>query len=59
MLRTCKSSTAIIAWFLLIVLDALCRKSERAFAMRAWMRCTRAFALFQFDEPLTVRAMRC
>src|SRR6185312_7846563 len=58
MLRTCKSSTAIIAWFLLIVFDALCRKSARTFAMRAWIRWTRVFAFTQFLEPLTLRAMR-
>src|ERR1700692_1142300 len=33
MLRTCKSSIHTIAWFLLICVEALCRKSFRAFAM--------------------------
>jgi hypothetical protein len=35
--RTFKSSIHTIAWFLLIVVEALCRWSRRALTMRAWI----------------------
>ena len=55
MLRTCKSSRHTIAWFWLIVVVALCRKSRRALPMQEWMRWTRAFAFFQLLLNLTLR----
>src|ERR1700722_12039924 len=50
MLFTCRSSTTTIAWLLLMAVEALCRKSRRALAMRRWMRWTLAFAFFQLFE---------
>src|SRR5580692_7241807 len=45
---TCKSSIHTIAWFLLIVVVALCRKSRRQSPIRMWIRCTLLLAFCQF-----------
>src|SRR5574343_306712 len=59
MLRTCKSSMHTIAWFWLIVVEVLCRKSRRALPMREWMRWTRTLAFFQLLLNLVLRLIVC
>lgn len=55
--RTCKSSIHTIAWFWLIVVEHLCRKSRRTLAMRVWSFCTLVFAFFQLLLNFVLRDM--
>src|SRR5690625_3376005 len=59
MFRTCKSSIHTIAWFWLIAVEVLCRKSGRALPMREGMRWTRVVASFQLLLNLMLRLMAC
>ena len=55
--RTCRSSRHTIAWFWLICVEALCRKSRRALPIRVWIRWTRALAFFQLLLNFCLRLM--
>src|ERR1035441_4109463 len=57
-LRTRKSSTNTRAWFLLIAVEVLCRKSRRAFAICAETRVTLTLVFFQLLLNLILRAIR-
>src|SRR5690625_7939324 len=57
MFRTCKSSIHTIAWFLLIAVEVMCRKSRRVLPIREGMSWTRAFGFFQFFLHLVLWLM--
>src|SRR5437868_13495819 len=59
MFRTCKSSIHTIAWFWLIAVEVLCRKSRRALPIRAWIRWIRPFAFFQLLLNFCLRHSAC
>src|ERR1700689_3023350 len=57
MFPTCRSSIHTIAWFWLIVVVALCRKSRRALPIRAWIACTLLLVFCQLRLNFTLRLM--
>src|SRR5690625_7611510 len=59
MFRTCKSSIHTIAWFWLIAVEVLCRKSRRALPIREGMGGTRAVAFVRVLRNLLLRLVAC
>jgi hypothetical protein len=55
----CNSSTHTIAWFLLISVLSLCKKSLRTSAILEWIRWTFAFAFFQLLLNLVLQLIFC
>ena len=60
MFFTCKASSTMTAWFWLVSVLSLCRKSWRQLAMRISSWAMRCCCFFQFCEYLTIPASwRC